>query len=135
MNSPKGLPVIEEEHIGKFYAVFWPKTKAYYWDKLMKVFSHDIVDDANEVEINFLKKVVNLSDLSLIKWDWPPVEEDKGVVDAKLLFVRPTIPEVSDASCKTSYIQFKEEPEILKKLMTLSNTYCKVTKDKFAELF
>ena len=39
MNSPKGLPVIEEEHIGKFYAVFWPKPKAYYWGKLMKVFS------------------------------------------------------------------------------------------------
>ena len=58
------LPVIEEEHIGKFYAVFWPKPKAYYWCKLM-VFSHDVEDDANEVEINFLKKVVNSSDPSL----------------------------------------------------------------------
>ena len=108
------LPVIEEEHIGKFYAVFWPKPKAYYWGKLMKVFSHDVEDDANEVEINFLKKVVNSSDPSLIKWDWPSVE-DKGVVDAKLLFAGPMIPEVSDASRTKSYIQFKAEPEILKK--------------------
>ena len=54
-------------------------------------------DNANEVEINFLKKVVNSSDLSLIKWDWPAVE-DKVVVDAKLLFARPMIPEVSNAS-------------------------------------
>ena len=30
MNSPKGLPATEEEHIGKFYAVFWPKPRAYY---------------------------------------------------------------------------------------------------------
>ena len=40
--------------------------------------------------------------------------EYKGVVDTKLLFARPIIPEVSDASCKKSYIQFNEEPEILK---------------------
>ena len=121
MNSPKSLPVIVEQHIGKFYAAFWPKPKAYYCGKLMKVFSHDIEDNANEVEINFLKKVVNSSDPSLIKWDWPPVEEDKGVVDAKLLFAKPMIPEVSDASCENSYIQFKEEPETLKKFMTLPN--------------
>ena len=105
--------MIEEEHIGKFYTAFWPKPEAYYWRKLMKVFSHDVEDDANEVEINFLKKVVNSSDPSLIKWDWPSVE-DKGVVDAKLLFAGPMIPEVSDASRTKSYIQFKAEPEILK---------------------
>ena len=75
----------------------------------MKVFSHDIEEDANEVEINFLKKVVNSSDRLLIKWDWPPVE-DNGLVDAKLLFAGPMIPEDSDASRKKSYIQFKEEP-------------------------
>ena len=51
------------------------------------------------IEINFLKKVVNSSDPSLIKWDWLPAE-DKGVVDAKLLFVGPMIPEVSDTSHK-----------------------------------
>ena len=72
-------------------------------------------DNANEVEINFLKKVVNSSDLSLIKWDWSAVK-DKGVVDAKLLIARPMIPEVSDASHKKLYIQFKEEPEVLKKI-------------------
>ena len=82
----------------------------------------------------FSKKVVNSSDLSLIEWDWPPVE-DKGVVDAKLLFAGPMIPDFSDTSHKKSYIQFKEEPQIKKKLMTLPNTDCKVTKDKFAELF
>ena len=48
MNSPKGLPVIKEEHTDKFYTVFWPKPKAYYWGKLMKAFSHDIEGDANE---------------------------------------------------------------------------------------
>ena len=53
--------MIEEEHIGKYYAVFWPKPKAYYWGRLIKVFSLDIEDDANEVEIDFLKKVVNSS--------------------------------------------------------------------------
>ena len=53
--------MIEEEHIGKSYAVFWPKPKAYYWGRLIKVFSLDIEDDANEVEIDFLKKVVNSS--------------------------------------------------------------------------
>ena len=39
MNSPNGLPAIEEDNIGKFYVVFWPKSKAYYLCKLMKVFS------------------------------------------------------------------------------------------------
>ena len=81
----------------------------------MKVFSHDIENDANEVEIDFRKKFVNSSDPSLIKWDWPSVE-DKEVVDAKLLIARPMIPEVSDASHKKSYIQFKEEPAIFKKI-------------------
>ena len=28
MNSPKALAAIEEEHIGKFYTVFWRKPKA-----------------------------------------------------------------------------------------------------------
>ena len=56
MNPPKGLPAIEEEHIGNFYAVFWPKLKAYYWINLLKVFSHDIENDANEAKIKFLKK-------------------------------------------------------------------------------
>ena len=93
----------------------WPKPKAYCWGGIMKVFSHDIEDDANEVEIDFQKKFVNSSDPSLIKWDWPPVE-DKEVVDAKLLIARPMIPEVSHASHKKSYIQFKEEPVIFKKI-------------------
>ena len=39
INSSNGLPAIEEDNIGKFYAVFWPKPKAYYLCKLMKVFS------------------------------------------------------------------------------------------------
>ena len=38
MISPKDLPAIEKEHIGKFYAVFWSKPKAYYWSKLIKFF-------------------------------------------------------------------------------------------------
>ena len=54
MNSPKHSPVIEEEHIGTFYAIVCPKPKAYYWGKLMKVFSHDIEDNKTEAEINFL---------------------------------------------------------------------------------
>ena len=50
----------------------------------------------------------------LTQWEWPLVE-DKGVLDAKLLFAGAMIPEVSDASNTKSYIQLKEEPEILKK--------------------
>ena len=46
--------------------------------------------------------------------------EDKGVVDAKLLIARPMIPDVSDASHKKSYIQFKEEPVIFKKINVIA---------------
>ena len=87
-NSKVKPLVVDEENIRNFYAVYWPKPKAYYWAKLMKVFSFDVEDDANEVEVTFLKKLMSSSDPSIIKWDWPPVE-DKGLVDVKLLFAGP----------------------------------------------
>ena len=72
----------------------------------MKVFSFDVEDDANEVEVTFLNKVMSSSDPSIIKWDWPPVE-DKELVDFKLLFAGPASPEISDASRTKSHLQFK----------------------------
>ena len=41
----------------KCFAVYWPKSKAYYWGKLLKVFSADVDSDATELAIQFLKKV------------------------------------------------------------------------------
>ena len=41
----------------KYFAVYWPKPKAYYWGKLIKVFSADVDSDATEVAFQFLKKV------------------------------------------------------------------------------
>jgi hypothetical protein len=55
---------------------------------LLKVFAEDVEEDANQAEFQFLKKVENSSDPSLLKWDWP-IREDKGIVDAKLCFAAP----------------------------------------------
>ena len=38
------------------------QNQSVYWGKLLKVFSDDVDDEANQVEIQFLKKVVNSSD-------------------------------------------------------------------------
>ena len=52
---PSILLELDDHNIGKVFAIYWPKPKAYYWGKLLHVFSND--DDAPaEVEIQFLKK-------------------------------------------------------------------------------
>ena len=48
---------------------YWPKPKAYFWEKLLKVFSADVDNHAQEVEIQFLKKVQISTDPSQVKWD------------------------------------------------------------------
>ena len=40
---------LDDFNVGKNIAVYWPKPEAYYWAKLLKVFSADINSDATEV--------------------------------------------------------------------------------------
>ena len=62
---------LDDFNVGKYFAVYWLNPKAYYWGKLLKVFSIDVDSDANEVETQFLKKVQNSTDPSQVNWDWP----------------------------------------------------------------
>ena len=66
---------LDDFNVGKYFAVYWPKPKAYYRGKFLKVFSADVGSDATEVEIQFLKKVQNSSDPSQVKWDWLATED------------------------------------------------------------
>ena len=70
-----------------FFAVFWSKPQSYYWAKLLKVFANDSEEEANEVEMQFLKGVENTSDPTQIRWDWP-TKDDIGIVIAKLCRTR-----------------------------------------------
>ena len=109
---PSILLELDDHNIGKCFAIYWPKPKAYYWGKLLHVFSNDDDTPAEEVEIQFLKKVETSTDPSRIKWDWPG-KEDKGIVDAKLCFLGPCVPNISDTSRAKSFMQFSLEKDTL----------------------
>ena len=53
VNSPLTFPIAELDdfNVRKYFAVYWPKPKAYYRGKLLKVFSAGVDNDATEVEI------------------------------------------------------------------------------------
>ena len=48
---------LDDFNVGKYFAVYWPKPKAYYRGKFLKVFSADVDGDVTAVEIQFFKKV------------------------------------------------------------------------------
>lgn len=85
----------------------------------MKVFAEDVEANADQVEMQFLKKVENSSDPSHLKWDWP-TKEDIGIVDAKLCFAGPCIPNLTDASRKKAHMTFEIEKEVTKKFHEIS---------------
>ena len=116
---------LDDVNIGKFFAVYWPKPRSYYWAKLLKVFANDSEEEADEVEMQFLKRVENTSDPTQMKWDWPS-SDDIGIVDAKLCFAGPEVPDVSDSSRLKSRIRFPNEPEVLAKF----NELCKNANNK-----
>lgn len=113
------LEELDDHNIGKFFAVFWPKPRTYYWGKLLKVFAEDVEADADQVEIQFLKKVENSSDPSQLKWDWP-IKEDVGIVDAKLCFAGPCMPNIADSSRKKAFLTFASEGEVMDKFNDIS---------------
>ena len=78
---------------------------------MLHVFSNDEEATA-EVDILFLKKVETSTDPSRIKWDWS-AKEDKGIVDAKLCFLGPCVPNISDSSRAKSFMQFSLEKDAL----------------------
>ena len=84
------------------------KPGVYYWGKLTKVFSNDVDDETEQVEIIFLKKVENSIDPSGIKWDWP-MKEEKGIVDARLYYAGPCLPDVTDTSHFKSTLSFESK--------------------------
>ena len=114
------LKELDDHNIGKFFAVFWTKPKTYYWGKLLKVFAEDNDADADQVEIQFLKKVESSSDPSQVKWDWP-TKDDVGLVDAKLCFSGPCIPNITDGYRKKSHMTFNLE----RKTMEMFHLICK----------
>ena len=99
---------LDDFHVGKYFAVYWPKPEAYYWGKLFKVFSADVDSDVTEVEIQFLKKVQNSADPSQVKWDWPATE-DKGIGNAEICFAGPYTPNITDSSRTKFPITFELE--------------------------
>ena len=111
---------IDDFNVGKYFTVHWPKPKAYYWGKLLKVFFADINSDATGVEIQFLKKVQSYIDPSQVKWYWPATE-DKGIVDVTLCFAGPCIPTITDSSRKKSAITFVIEAEVMQSFMKFVN--------------
>lgn len=113
------LRELDDHNIGKYFAVFWPKPKAYYWGQLQKVFSEDVESDASEVEMKFLKKIENSTDPKRVKWDWP-ITEDVGIVSAKLCFAGPCTPEITDSSRSKSAMEFQEEDIVMRKFMEIS---------------
>ena len=94
--------------------MYWPNPKAYYWRKLLKIFSADADSDATEVEIQFLKKVQNSTNPSHVKWCWPTTE-DKGTVDTKLCFAGPCTPNITDSNHTKSAIIFVLQAEVMAK--------------------
>ena len=105
---------LDDFNVGKYFAMCWPRPKAYCWGKLLKVFSIDIDSDATEVQIQFFKKVQNSTEPSQVKWDWPATE-DKGIVDAKLCFVGPCTTNTTNSSHTKSAIAFELEAEVVTK--------------------
>ena len=71
--------------------------KTYYWGQLVHVFCDDSDADADKVEVQFLKRVNNTSDPSLLLWDWPSVKEG-DIINAKKCFFGPTMPEIKKLS-------------------------------------
>ena len=105
---------LDDFDVGKYFAVYWLKPKAYYWGKILTVFSADVDSDATEVEIQFLKKVQSSIDPSQVKWDWWATE-DKGIVDAKLCFAGPSAPDITASSRTKSTIALVLEAEVMEK--------------------
>ena len=107
LNEGRSLSVLsqlDDQNIGKYFVVYWPKPKAYYWGKLLHVFSKDDDAPADEIEIQFLK-VETSADLSRIKWDWR-AKVDKGIADANLCYLGLSVPNISDSSQCKSFMQF-----------------------------
>ena len=118
---------LDDFNVGKYFTVYWPKPRAYYWGKLLKVFFADVNSDATGVEIQFLKKVQSSTDPSQVKWYWPATE-DKGIVDATICFVGPCTPNITDSSRKKSAITLVIEAEVMQSLMKFVNMeFCTIS--------
>ena len=107
------LSQLDDQNIGKYFVAYWPKPKAYFWGKPLHVFYKDNDAAADEVEIQFLKKDETLTDTSWIKWHWP-AKVDIGVVDAKLCYLEPIVPNISDSSQSKAFMHFCQEAKALK---------------------
>ena len=83
---------------GMYYCVFYNDGR--YWGRLINVFSNDVDDEANEVEMDFLQyKGNNL-------WEFP-TRSNKEIIKSKCLFYGPCTPSVIT---KRGY-QFREDEE------------------------
>ena len=74
VNESTSLSVLfqlDDQNIGKYFVEYWPIPKAYYWGKLLHVFSKNDDAPAAEVEIQFLKKDETLIDPSRIRIGLP----------------------------------------------------------------
>ena len=74
---------LDDDQVGKFYCVYFDDKR--YWGKLLKVFSEDVDEPANMVEMKFLHYKFNKL------WDYPR-KEDKQMIEAKYIFLGPVIP-------------------------------------------
>ena len=105
---------LDDQNIGKFFAIYWSKPRVYHWEKLTKVFSSNGDNEKDKVQIMYLKKVGNSTDPSHIKWDLP-IKEDKGIVDTRLCSAGQCLLDVKHASCTKSALTFESEAKVLKK--------------------
>ena len=77
---------LDDDKKGFYYAVFYGKD--YYWGKVLNVFANDSDDDAEKVEMTFLRyKSDGL-------WVFPR-QLDKEIVSVKYLFFGPVSPAVT----------------------------------------
>jgi hypothetical protein len=87
------LPTMTENSRGQYYAVLYTEPRpAYYWGKVLHVFSDDVDDSAiQSAEFDFLKKQTISSDPAVWKWTAPTVK-DILVVPVDCIFYGPEVP-------------------------------------------
>ena len=83
------MPVLDDNSVGKFYAVFYSTPiKSYYWGKITKTFEYDEDEQVSSVEVDFLRRKNISSDPEKLTWG-EPVLKDVQIVSSEFVFFGP----------------------------------------------
>ena len=86
--------MIDEDAINKYVAIVYtePRLK-YYWGKILKTFEDDEDEQANKIEVEFLKQKSLSSDPKL--WTWhSPMKKEVEILDVKFVLFGPCTPDI-----------------------------------------